>query len=131
MKIKLSRSYKKIGKNGNVNTVFVYHVTGTKEQLAAFKTAQGDNFRESEEGVALWFTTRCAGNSGNLLITSANKIVADMSAFDQADSLAKQYGGNLGTELAKAAAAQLMGSNVATGVNSTAPVEAEKKVADL
>ena len=34
-----------------------------------------------------------------------------MSAFDQADSLAKQYGGSLGNELAKIAAATLLGHN--------------------
>jgi len=127
MKIKLSRSYKKVGKNGGVNTVFVYQVSGTKEQLDAFKSAQGDNFRENEEGIALWFTTRCAGNSGNLIVTSAGKIVADMSAFDQADSLAKQYGGNLGQELARTAAAQLMsgGSTVST------PVEKKEDISKL
>jgi len=123
MKIKLSRSYKKVAKNDVLATVFVYHVAGTEEQLAAFKTAQGDNFRESEEGTPLFFTTRCAGNSGSLIITAAGKVVVDMSQFDQADSLAKQYGGNLGQELAKRAAEQLMGSSAP--VVTAAPVKAE------
>ena len=40
----------------------------------------------------------------------------DMSAFDQAASIAAQYGGNFGAELAKMSAASILGSS--------APVEA-------
>jgi hypothetical protein len=107
MKVRLVRSYK--SKNGNV--VFVYAVTGTPEQLEQFRAAQGDNFREDDNGNALWFTTRCIGNTGSLIITTKGNIVPDMSAFDQANSLAKQYGGNFGQELARMAAEQLMGGN--------------------
>lgn len=106
MKIKSARSY--TSKQGN--KVFVYEVTGTQDELAKFKAAQGENYRETEAGVALWFTTRSCGPTGNLIITTNGKVVPDMSAFDNAASLAKQYGGNLGEELAKAAAAQLLGS---------------------
>ena len=119
MKIKLNRSYKKLNKNSELTTVFVYAVSGTEEQLASFKEAMGDNFRESEEGQALWFSTRCVGNDGSLIITSAGKVVPDMSKFDQAASLASQYGGNLGLELARIAAAQLMGLQPAA---ATVPV---------
>jgi len=115
MNIKSARSY--TSKAGN--KVFVYEVTGTQEELAKFKAAQGENYRETEAGVALWFTTRSVGNSGKLIITTNGKVVPDMSAFDQAASLAKQYGGNLGEELAKAAAAQLLGGN---NVSAPAPV---------
>jgi len=109
MKIKLSRSYKKLNKKGELTTIFVYSVSGNDQQKEGFKTAQGDFYREDEQGVPLWFSTRCVGNDGSLIITSAGKIVPDMSAFDQAASLAAQYGGNLGQELAKAAAGNLMG----------------------
>lgn len=105
MKIKAIRSY--TSKNGN--KVFVYAVSGTKEQLEKFKAAQGENYREAEDGTALWFTTRSVGNAGELIITTNGKVVPDMSSFDQAASLAKQYGGNLGEELAKHAAAALLG----------------------
>ena len=107
MKIKLLRSYK----SQKGNTVFVYSVTGTSEQIAAYKAAQGDNYRESEEGITLWFTTRCVGNTGTLIVTEKGKVVPDMSAFEQAASLAKQYGGNFGQELARAAVANLIGGN--------------------
>lgn len=106
MKTKLIRSYK--SKAGN--TVFVYSVSGTTEQVEAYKAAQGDNYRESEDGTPLWFTTRCIGNTGTLVITSKGKVVPDMSAFEQAASLAKQYGGNFGQELARAAVANILGS---------------------
>jgi len=107
MKVKLTRSYK--SKNGN--TVFVYSVNGTPSQVEAYKDAQGDNYRESEDGLPLWFTTRCIGNAGSLIITEKGKVVPDMSAFEQAASLAKQYGGNFGQELARAAVANLLGGS--------------------
>lgn len=106
MKATLMRSYK--SKNGN--TVFVYGVSGKADELEAFAKAQGDNHRVDETtGKPLWFTTRCIGQTGELIITTNGKVVPDMSAFDQAASLAKQYGGNLGDQLAKAAAEQLLG----------------------
>lgn len=95
------------------NKVFVYAATGTKENLDKFKALQGENYREDEKGTALWFTTRSVGPAGELIFTTNNKIVPDMSKFDQAASLAKQYGGNLGEALAKAAAEQLLGSKPA------------------
>jgi len=107
MKVKLTRSYK--SKNGN--TVFVYTATGTDSQVEAYKAAQGDNYRESEDGTSLWFTTRCIGNTGTLVITEKGKVVPDMSAFEQAASLAKQYGGNFGQELARASVASLLGNS--------------------
>lgn len=121
MKIKLIRSYKKLDKNGNVTTVFVYAVSGTDAQMKAYKEAQGENFRANDEGQPLFFSTRCAGNSGSLIITAKGKVVPDMSAFDQASSLASQYGGNLGQELAKRSADILLGgSPVSTPVAVTA-----------
>lgn len=107
MKVKLSRSYR----SQKGNTVFVYTVEGTPAQIDAYKAAQGDNYRETEDGVSLWFTTRCIGNNGTLIITEKGKIVPDMSAFEQAASLAKQFGGNFGQELAKQAVANILGVN--------------------
>ena len=118
MRIKLIRSYK--SKNGN--TVFVYAVSGSTEQLDAFKKAQGTNYREDDKGVPLFFTVRCVGDSGTLIITSTGRVVPDMSAFDQANSLAKQYGGNFGQEIARVAAEKLLGS-------SKSPAPAVKTIA--
>lgn len=110
MKVELSRSYR----SQKGNTVFVYTVKGTTAQLDAYKAAQGDNYRETEDGVSLWFTTRCIGNTGTLIITEKGKIVPDMSAFEQAASLAKQFGGNFGQELAKQAVANILGVNTSS-----------------
>jgi hypothetical protein len=120
MKVKLTRSYK--SKNGN--TVFVYTVAGTESQIEAYKAAQGDNYRESDEGVTLWFTTRCIGNAGSLIVTEKGKVVPDMSAFEQAASLAKQYGGNFGQELARAAVANLLGGSASVESVKTADTQA-------
>ncbi len=107
IKVSLKRSYR----SQNGNTVFVYAVTAKPEEVEQYKQASGDFYREEENGTPLWFTTRCIGNSGTLVITSKGKIVPDMSAFEQASSLAKQYGGNFGAELAKASVAHLLGGN--------------------
>jgi hypothetical protein len=106
MNVKLVRSYR--SKNGNI--VFVYTVTGNASDLAKFKDAQGEFYREDDKGNALWFTTRCIGQSGKLVITTNGNVVPDMSAYDQAASLAAQYGGNFGQALANAAVAQVMGT---------------------
>ena len=94
----------------NGNTVFRYAVKGNASDLEKFKEAQGDFHREQEDGTPLWFTTRCIGNSGKLVITSKNKVVPDMSAYEQAASLSAQFGGNFGAELARASVAGLMGT---------------------
>lgn len=127
MKARKLGSYKKIGKDNKPYTVFRYAVSGTPEQLAAYEKAQGANFRKDEQsGSPLWFTTRYAGETCDLIITAKGQVIADMSKFDAAASLANQYGGSLGTELAKAAAAQLMGTSPTEDV--TTPTEDKAKV---
>ena len=105
MNVKLIRSYR--SKNGNVT--FVYAVSGSTQQVETYKEAQGEFYREDDAGTPLWFTTRCIGDNGKLLITTNGNIVPDMSEFDKAASIAQQYGGNFGTELAKASAAKILG----------------------
>lgn len=121
MKIKLVGSYR--NKKGTL--VFRYAVTGTEAQLKAYKEAQGENYRETDEGVPLWFSTRNVGQTGTLGISQNGRIFADMSEFDAAASLAAQYGGNLGQELAKVAAAKLMGNGFgsSSSVASTTPAD--------
>jgi hypothetical protein len=117
MKIKLMRSYR--SKNGNAT--FVYGVSANASDLEAFKDAQGDYYREDSDGTPLWFTTRCVGQAGQLIITTNGNVVPDMSAFDQAASLAEQYGGNFGAELARSAAQAIL------GVSSTPSQEPAKE----
>jgi hypothetical protein len=116
MNVSLQRSYR--SKNGN--PTFVYKVTGNAADLESFKDAQGEFYRTDDNGHPLWFTTRCIGPSGKLIITTNGNIVPDMSAFDQAASIAAQYGGNFGQELARMSAAQILGSN-APQADASAP----------
>ena len=129
MKIKLIRSYR--SKNGN--PTFVYAVSGNANDLAAFKAAQGEFYREDETtGSPLWFTTRCVGDNGKLIITTNGKVVPDMSAYDQAASIAAQYGGNFGQELAKQAAMSILGNKgTSAPVETPAPVAEEGNLGDL
>jgi len=122
MNIKLIRSYR--SKNGN--STFVYSVNANATDLAAFKTAQGEYYREDENGSPLWFTTRCVGQSGKLIVTTNGNVVPDMSAFDQAASIAAQYGGNFGQELAKQAAQSIFG-----GKNHQAETAPQASPADV
>lgn len=105
MKISLLRSYR--SRNGNAT--FVYKVNASASDLESFKEAQGEYYREDTDGSPLWFTTRCVGDHGTLIITTNGNIVPDMSKFDQASSIASQYGGNFGQELASQAAQAILG----------------------
>ena len=117
MKISLQRSYR--SKNGNAT--FVYKVNANSTDLDKFKEAQGDYYREDTDGSPLWFTTRCVGEVGTLIITTNGNLVPDMSKFDQAASIAKQYGGNFGEQLAQQAAQSILGIS---SMPSAAPVDA-------
>lgn len=132
LKINYLRSYKKAAKSGNgVTTVFVYKVSGNAEQLAAYKKAQGDNFVEDETNGILWFTTRGCGQTGSLIITSAGKVVADMSQFDMQASLAQQFGGSLGQALANNAAQSLnIGQAQSTPVQTAQDPEPKANLED-
>ena len=104
MNVSLVRSYR--SQNGNVT--FVYRVTGTKDEIAKYQELQGDFYRQDDDGNPLWFTTRCIGEKGKLIITPNDNIVPDTSEFDKAASLAEQYGGNFGQELARVTAQRIL-----------------------
>ncbi len=115
LSVKMQRSYK--SKNGN--RTFVYAVSGKPSDLEAYKEAQGEFYRvDDKTNEPLWFTTRCIGKNGTLIITDNGNVVPDMSEYDEAASLAEQYGGNLGEMLAREAAQRLLGGNRKT---SSAP----------
>lgn len=122
MKIKFIRNYRKASTG---NMVYVYGVTGTPEQIEAYKKAQGENLVIDEKtGTPLWFSTRYVGESSALIITQNGKVIADTSDFDKAASLCEQYQGTaLGTELARVMAEKLLGGS---GSASHAAAPAEK-----
>jgi hypothetical protein len=108
MKIKLLSSYR----NGNGNVVFVYKVTGSKNQIATYVEAQSEylKYEDGDETKSpLFFTTNFAGNDGELVITQAGKIVVDTTEQNKLASIMKQHAGTpLGDALAKAAADKMM-----------------------
>ena len=79
----------------------------------------------------MWFTTRCVGENGTLIITTNGKIVPDMSKFDQAASLASQYGGNFGEELAKLTAQSILGVSSTSAVEAPVAVSAPEDLGEL
>ena len=121
---KLNISFAGQYRNTKGNTVFRYTVSGSNAELAKYKEVQGDFHRvDDETGKPIYFNTKFVGAKGVIVLTRDGKrYVADMSTFDQAHSLSKQYGGNFGQELAKAAAAQLLGGTP----SATAPAEQPK-----
>lgn len=111
-----------ISRNGN--ETFRYKVTGSPEAMVAYEEAQGEYYTVDETtGNALWFTTRFAGDIADLIVSNSGKIYADMSNYAKQASLAKQFGGNLGQELARAAAEKLVGKPVANTTPEQTPAK--------
>jgi hypothetical protein len=111
-----------VSRNGN--ETFRYKVTGSPEALTAYEEAQGEYYTvDDATGNVLWFTTRYAGETATIVVTDAGKIYADMSEFAKQASLAKQFGGNLGQELARSAAEKLLGKPVANSTPAQQPAE--------
>ena len=97
-------------KNGKRVTIFVYKVTGTPELKAKYKEIQGKFFRpDTETGEPLYFTKMYMGDKGTLILTDNNKIVPDMSKYEQAASLCDQFDGVFGQTLAQRLVSDIMG----------------------
>ena len=116
LSVQMQRSYK--SKNGN--RTFVYTVSGKPSDIEAYREAQGEFYREDDKtNNPLWFTTKCIGKTGTLIITDNGNIVPDLSEYDEAASLAEQYGGNLGEMLAREAAQRLLGGRRLSSTSSS------------
>ena len=92
MKIKLKSSYR----NANGTIVFVYKVSGTKSQIAEFVEAQGEyiKYEDNDETKSpLFFNTAYAGETGNLIITQAGKVIIDNTENNKILSLMEQFKG--------------------------------------
>ena len=106
LKVSYLRNYR--SKNGT--STFVYKVTGSAEAMERYAEVQGSFLRTDETtGDTLWFTTRFIGDAGNIIVTATDKIVADMSEFEKAASLASQFSGVFGEKLAEASIKNLLG----------------------
>ena len=92
MTIEFNNSYPKRDKNGKMQDVFVYAVKGTAQELADYKKAKGDQYREDKEtGRPLHFSLSYVGETCDLLITSNGNVVADNSKMRKAANLVSQY----------------------------------------
>ena len=110
MKATFKSSYRKMDKNQQPTTVFVFAVTGTAEELAKYKEAQGEHYKANPDGEVLWFTTRFQGDVVKLSISAkSGKVVADNTEMDKTNSLIEQNKGALGEALARLYAERIMG----------------------
>jgi len=122
MKATYQNSYPKRSKNGNVVDVFVYEVSGTKDELEAFKDAQGSSYRETPTGVPLFFTLNYVSDEVSLVFTSNGNVVVDNSELRKAASLAKQYG-FLGNAIADRMVTGLLGNKSVGNTAQSTPTE--------
>ena len=107
MKATFLRNYRK-QESGNL--VLVYKVTGSEKDMKSYESAQGEYYTVDKKDGVLYFSPQFVCPEVELIVTSKGKVVADMSKFDMAQSLAEQYKGTeLGTEIAKQAVAMLLG----------------------
>jgi len=123
MKATYLRNYMKNGK-----PVFVYEVTGTKEQLEAYREAQGEfSVIDDKTGKDLYFTTRGFGKKGKLMITSKGNVAVDLSELHMLNSMAEQFGGVLGQEIVRAGLQDLNGGGTAPKAPEIAPEQIEEE----
>lgn len=123
MKIKFQGSYR----NAKGNLVHRYLVSGTEEQLAEYKTVQGDNFRETEAGIPLFFTVNPVGVNGTLSLNKKGTFSAVSADTTSAMAIAsaKQFGAEVEKAVAQRIADKLM-SGSAAPVAIVAEVKEEK-----
>jgi len=132
MKAKLKNSYKKAGNNGTAQTIFVYRVNGTEEELEQYqelREAEG-YYTEDEDGAPLYFTNRYYGDNIQLTVTTNDNIVVDTTLFDKVQSLADNNP-FMKDQLAAQMAAQLLGTMSSTTNNTVSKKEVEEKEEDL
>ena len=124
MKAKLRSYYRKEGGR----KVFVYAVTGTPEELAAYATAQGDNLRKDGE-TPLFFSVRPLSNNRNaqipLMITPTGNVVAD--DLDRELLNAEKLDDYMLREEAKLRAAQALGAGGIAFVSAETAAQPEVK----
>ena len=121
--------------------VFVYHVTGTAEEMAAFEAAKGTYFRKDEAGNVLHFSPRALSNNRNesitLTITQNNNIVVDdlNKVLDQNSKLEDYILREQAKVMAAAALSKAGVRGIAELTAPTAgvatPVEVEAEVNDI
>lgn len=114
MDVQITGSYRKAGTG---NLVFRGIVNGSEAELADYKATQGSNYVQDEKtGKPLFFTTRPIAERFKLVKTRGTaekpaRYIADSSDMDLKAAIVKNLGGNLGQEIAKITASQLLFGN--------------------
>ena len=127
LKAKFARNYR--SKKGN--NVFKFIVTGSVDEITAYKRAQGVNYREEEiTKEPLFFTPIFQGKLLTLLITPSNQVVVDNTEMAALDSMIKNATGIYQQELAKLVAAHNFAS-VFGNSRLSYPIESTKVVAEV
>lgn len=132
MRAKLKNSYKKAGNNGTAQTIFVYRVNGTTEEMEQYqelREAEG-YYTEDEDGTPLYFTNRYYGDNIQLTVTTNDNIVVDTTLFDKVQSLAENNP-FMKDQLAAQMASQLLGTMSSTTNNTVSKKEVAEKEEDL
>lgn len=119
---KLKAIYASVYRSKAGNTTFVYNVSGTPENMAAYKAAQGEYFRVDDlTGQVLYFTTAWNGEKLSLLITTTGKVVTDTSDTDKLVAVVNRSSGILQEKLAGLVAAHILGGLLGTNAAVPAP----------
>jgi len=133
MKAKLKNSYKKAGNNGTVQTIFVYRVSGTQDEINQYQNIRVEEgyYTEDDDGTPLYFTNRYYGDNIQLMVTTNDNIVVDTTLFDKVQSLADNNP-FMREQLAVQLAAQLLGtmSTSTTNTNSAVNKKVEEETED-
>lgn len=112
---KLKAVYSSVYRSKAGNTTFVYNVSGTPENLEAYKLAQGDYFRVDDvTGKVLYFTTSWNGEKLDLIITTNGKVITDTSATDKLVAVVNRSSGILQDKLAGLVASHILGGLLGT-----------------
>ena len=91
MTIEFNNSYPKRDKNGKMQDVLVYGVKGTAQELADYKKAKGEQYREDKDnGAPLFYSVNYVGENCPLIITTNGNVVADTSMMRKASNLVGQ-----------------------------------------
>ena len=123
LKLKSDGQYR----NAKGTLVFRYIVGGKDDALEAYEDAQGEFFRENDDDLPLYMTSRAVMKGSDLIVTSEGKIYVDNSALEEQASLVAQLGGNLGESLAREIASKMAGGkNTSASVKATSEEEEEE-----
>lgn len=100
MKGSLVNEYSKTNKNGQMQTNYVYKVTGTAEELAKFAAAENaaktvakeDGKNGVKKGDHLLVTSSFLGANPTLVITKAGRVTADTSQDRKMAAICGRFG---------------------------------------